>query len=297
VNVGCRILAPIDAVQGAAVPVRILYPTTAATRVEKFGLYEADIAIDAPVVGERRLLVAISHGTGSTPWAMRGLAAHLARAGFVVVLVEHPGNSRDDDSLAHTVVNLANRPRHVRLAIDAALGDPAIAPHVLHDRAAVIGHSLGGYTALAVAGGKPMALPNQTPDGVAHPIDVVSDPRVRAVVLLAPAVPWFMAPHALDDVSASVFVRVGERDELAPPYAVAQILNGVRMDYAVVPGAGHFAFFFPVPPHLATLPPGKDPPGFDRAAYQPTLYAEIVAFLERQIELGDLRQHHDDHAH
>ena len=45
----------------------------------------------------------------------------------------------------------------------------------------VIGHSIGGYTALASAGGKPLALPTQTPDGVAHPVEVERDPRIGAV--------------------------------------------------------------------------------------------------------------------
>jgi predicted dienelactone hydrolase len=209
---------------------------------------------------------------------MRGLATHLVNAGFVVALIEHPGNNRNDDSLANTVQILEDRPRHVRTAIELAAGAFMLAPGV-----AVVGHSLGGYTALAVAGGRPMALPNQTPDGQARPVVVEHEPRVRAVVLLAPALPWFMAPGALAGVRAAIFVRVGERDELAPPAFTETILREVEKDYAVVPGGGHFAFFWPVPPHLVALPPGKDPPGFDRAAIQPALHADVTAFLERQI--------------
>lgn len=266
--------------------VRLLYPTDETPRLQKLGPYEIELATDARVVGDRMRLVVISHGTGSTPWALRGLATHLVHVGCVVALIEHPGNSRGDDSLANTVENLANRPRHVRFAIDAAFG--SLGAHLV-DGVAVIGHSLGGYTALAVAGGKPMALPTQTPDGKAHPILVIPDPRVTAVVLLAPALPWFMAPGALTDVTARVFVRVAENDEFAPPFVTERILKDVRMDYAVVPGAGHFAFFYPVPPHLATLPPGADPPGFDRAAYQPQLYAEVEAFLQLEIQADERR--------
>jgi hypothetical protein len=36
-----------------------------------------------------------------------------------------------------------------------------------------------------------------------------------------------------------------------------------------------------VPDAIRALPPGQDPPGFDRAAYQPQLNAEVVAFLRR----------------
>ena len=284
-NAGCRTLAVTDEVQGARVPVRVLYPTRAAARTETFGPYSLEVALDAPIDGERLPLVAVSHGTGGTPLGYRALAAHLARAGVAVALIEHPGNSRADDSQANTPANLANRPRHVRRTLDAAFADPVLGPHLRPGVAAVIGHSLGGYTALAVAGGRPMALPDQTPNGVAQPVPVEPDPRVRALVLLAPALPWFMGPGALAGVHAPLLVRTGERDPVTPPAFVEQILRGLpadtRLDYQVVPGAGHFAFFTPVPPAMVSpaFPPSQDPPGFDRAAYQVQLHADVLGFL------------------
>lgn len=269
-TLGCRAVLP---------NVQVLYRADAPVRTESFGPYAIDIARDAPVAGERLPIVAISHGTGGTPWGYRGMATHLVEAGFAVALVEHVGNSRNDNSLANTPANLTARPRHVREALDAAAADPVLAAHVAADRAAVIGHSMGGYTALALAGGHPVVLPNETPDGRAHSIAVESDARVRAIVLLAPAIPWFMAPGALADVHVPMLVRTGEHDELVPPYFVEGILRGIASDYAVVPGAGHFAWFYPVPPALAGLPPAQDPAGFDRAAYQPTLHAELTRFL------------------
>lgn len=288
-QVGCRALTVVDDVQGARVPVHVLYPTTAATRTETFGPYPLEIALDAPIAGERLPLVAISHGTGGSPWVYRGLAMHLAHAGFVVAMIEHPGNSRTDNSLADTPANLANRPRHVQRALDAAYADAVLGPRLVPDDAAVIGHSLGGYTALAVAGGRPLALPNMTADGVAQPVAVERDPRVHALVLLAPALPWFMAPGALADVRAPLLVRTAELDEHAPPAFIERILGGLpadaQIDDQVVPGAGHFAFMSPFPPALAHpgFPPAQDPPGFDRAAYQPQLYAEVVAFLRASL--------------
>ncbi len=210
--------------------------------------------------------MAISHGKSGTPWSHRGLGAHLARAGFAVVLIEHPGNSRADNSLDGTPANLANRPRHVRFALDAAFADAALGPHLAPGRAAVIGHSMGGYTALAVAGGRPMALPHETGQGVAQPVPVEPDARVRALILFAPALPWFMGPGALAEVRVPLLVRCGERDEYIPPFVIERILSGLpagaRMDYQVVPGAGHFSFNSPSPPALAgpNFPPSQDPP-------------------------------------
>ena len=286
---GLRVLTVDDAVQGARVPVHLLYPAAAPVRDESFGPYTLAVARDAPVVGERIPLVAISHGGGGMPWTHRGLAIELARAGFAALLVQHPGNSRMDDSLARTPANLANRPRHLRLALDAALADPAIAPHLAPGRAGVVGHSIGGYTALALAGGRPLALPQETADGRAHPVPVEPDPRVAALVLLAPALPWFMAPGALDAVRAPLLVRAGEQDRMAPPDFIERILASLpadtSLDYQVVAGAGHFSFQSPFPPALVgpNFAPSQDPPGFDRAAYQARLAAEVIAFLRAAI--------------
>ena len=273
-----------------AAPAHALYPTTAPPRPHAFGDrgYPLAVADDAPVAGDRLPIVVVSHGTGSTPWLLRDLAAAIARAGFVVVLLEHPGNRRGDDALAGTPANYAGRPRHFTAAVDAALADAIVGPHA-SPRVAALGHSLGGYTAIAVAGGKPLALPHETASGVAEPVDVVADPRVACAVLLAPALYAFMAADALAAVRVPLLVRTGERDELVPPFAVDRILRGLpadaSVDAAVVPGAGHFAFCAPFPPALVSpaIPPSQDPPGFDRVAYQPALHEQVVAFVRRHL--------------
>lgn len=285
-HVGWRPLEVPDPAQGATIPVHVLYPTSTPSTTVAFGPYALELARDAAVAGAGLPVVAISHGQTGTPWSHRGLAAHLARAGFAVVLVEHPGDTRRDPGLAGTAANLANRPRHVRLALDAVFADAAVGPSLAPGKAAVIGHSIGGYTALACAGGRPMALPNQAADGVARPVPVEPDPRIAAVALLAPALPWLMAPGALTDVHARVYARAGALDELAPPYVIERIVRGLPasapLDYQVVPGCGHFGFQSPFPPALAQQPgfaPAHDPPGFDRVAYQAELATELTAFL------------------
>lgn len=282
VHAGCRALVVPDEIQDVRLPVHVLYPTTAEARPVSFGPYTLDVAMDARVAGTDLPVVALSHGNGGTPWSLRGLACFLAREGFAVVLVEHLGNSRSDNSLGDSPATLANRPRHIRLALSATFAAFAGA---VRDRAALAGVSFGGYTALAVAGGRPIALPHQTASGAAEPVAVEPDPRVHAAVLLAPALPWLMAPGAVADVRIPLLVRTGERDELAPASFVEAVLAGLPretpVDYRVVQGAGHFAFLSPFPPSLA-LPgfaPAHDPPGFDRAAYQPVLHHEILAFL------------------
>jgi predicted dienelactone hydrolase len=286
-NAGCRVADVSDSVQGVRVPMRLLYPTHATTQAVNVGPYTLDVAIDAPVAGEDLPLIVISHGTGSSPWLFRDLAGYLANEGFVVALPEHTGNSRSDDSLAGTVVNLQNRPRHVRLGIDAAYADPVVGPRLVQGGVVVIGHSLGGYTALAVAGGQPWAFGPQTTDGVPYPFPVVHDPRVSGLILLAPATAWFMGEGALAHVGVPILMLTGEHDEFAPDFHGDVVLRGVpdrsRVDHRVIPNAGHFAFVSPFPPSMnrPDFLPSQDPPGFDRAAYVGVLAADVTAFIRR----------------
>ncbi len=288
-NIGCRAADATDAVQGARVPIRLLYATHATPTTERFGPYSLDVALDAPVEGTHLPLVVVSHGNGGTPWAYRGLAAHLARAGFVVALVEHPGNSRNDDALAGTVANLQNRPRHVRLAIDAAFTDDVVGGHISRGPVTVIGHSIGGYTALAVAGGHPSCFPHESPDGQSHPIEVDHDVRVRALVLLAPAAVWYIGDGALSDVDLPILLWTGDKDPITPPLHAEIIRGGVRdatrIDHRVAVDGGHFAFQTPFPAAMTRpdFPPSQDPPGFDRAAFQDVMSAAIVDFLRRAL--------------
>jgi len=285
VTVGCRAIEVTDTVQAARVPTWLLFPAHGEAHEERFGTYALDVAMGAAAVGEQLPLVVISHGTGSTPWVLRDLASYLVREGFVVALLAHPGNTRMNDTLANTTQNLVNRPRHIQVVIDAAFADAEIGPRLSTNGVGVVGHSLGGYTALAVGGGHPVTLPHESPDGKTHPFDVVHDPRVRAIVLLAPAAPWLMPTGALADVTIPVLMRTGEKDQHSPVFYDSVLLPNFpdrsRVDYQMVPNAGHFSFLSPFPPAMTgpLFPPSQDPPGFDRPAYLPVLCGEVLAFL------------------
>ena len=286
-HVGVHALDVLDPVQGARIPCSLFYPTLATPQPERFDAFTLDVALDAAPVGSNLPLVLVSHGTGSSPWLFRGLGMRLARAGFVLAMMRHPGNNRGDDALAFTLANLENRPRHLRLVLEAAMVDPQLSPHLAKGGVAVLGHSLGGYTALAFAGGVPTAGPNETGDGASRALHVARNPRVRALVLLAPATGWFMGDGALADVTVPILVRTGEKDVFAPPAHGEIVERGVpdqsRVDHRTVPGAGHFSFMTPYPEELkrADLLPSQDPPGFDRACYEPRLREEILSFLRR----------------
>ncbi|WP_437972478.1 alpha/beta hydrolase family protein [Sorangium sp. So ce260] len=278
--VGSRRLVVRDQVKDLSFPVLLMYPTRVPAETVAMGPYSIEVAPNAPVDGGALPLVALSHGSRGTPLAYRTIASHLAQSGYVVAMPEHPGDNRNDASLSETVENLRDRPRHLRLAVDAVCADAEIGPHLRGDDIAVIGHSMGGYTALALAGGQPWTGPGQR-------VEVTRDPRVKALVLMAPATSWFVPNDALKDVSAPILLLVAEHDRLTPRWQGQLVLDLVpdpaQVALKIVENAGHFSFLSPFPPQMRTpgFLPASDPAGFDREAFHRELPQAVREFLDR----------------
>lgn len=110
-------------------------------------------------------LVVISHGFGADRSYLAYLAHHLASHGLTVAAIEHPGSNISwllDTSNGRNLQNVVpeteftDRPRDVSFLLDE-LEKINRRPGILRgqlqtDRVTVIGHSLGGYTALALGG-------------------------------------------------------------------------------------------------------------------------------------------------
>jgi predicted dienelactone hydrolase len=291
-SVGHELVQVLDDRSGVLFPLLIFYPSSTPATPERLGPFPIELAIRGEIAGGPHPLVLISHGSGGSPATHRELACHLARRGFVVGVPEHPFNSRTDNSRAESVELLADRPHHLRLVADW-FAQSHLAPHVDTDRYAIVGHSIGGYTALAAAGGAPSCLPHEVPERRARPIQVTPDARVRAVVLLAPATPWFRLPGALSAVRVPILAVASYHDQQAPYFYMCQlVLDGVpdpsQVDYRLVERAGHYSFLSPWPEALksAAILPSQDPPGFDRPAFLAALYVDVSSFLERHCKGG-----------
>lgn len=129
-------------------------------------------------------MVLISHGTGGSPLVYRTIARHLARNGFVVEMLEHPFNNRNDNTVEGTVDNLTIRPKHISMAIDWFFNSEDFTKVLKPDSVSVIGHSMGGYTALAASGGISTSFPYESFDEKSHLINVTPDYRIKSLVLL-----------------------------------------------------------------------------------------------------------------
>ena len=114
----------------------------------------------------------------------------------------------------------------------------------------------------------------------------VADPRIRAVVAMAPMAVVF-TPDSLKAISVPVRLMVAERDAvLTGKYHGGYVAANLPAAQAsTVPGAGHFAFMaqsvWPLASEAGDA--AANPEGFDRVAYHATLENEVAEFLDRQL--------------
>lgn len=274
---------------GVEFPMLVMYPSQGEERQERIGPYTLQVAMDGAIEVGAYPLIVISHGSGGSHLVYRTLAAHLAGNGFVVAIPEHPGNNRNNNALAGKAANLEARPRHLRMVIDAVYADE-IGRQLRSNAVAIVGHSMGGYTALAVAGGKPMAFAHEVTEGQSRAVAVEADERVKALVLFAPATAWYLAPGALQGVRVPILMLTAEHDPHTPEGHAEIIKRGLAdgslLEHRVVKGAGHFSFLSPFPAAMTNpgFAPSQDPPGFNREAFHREMHSEVVSFLQRALD-------------
>jgi predicted dienelactone hydrolase len=96
-------------------------------------------------------LVVFSHGFSLNPEWYSTLAEHYASHGFIVLAPEHVEKDWSESAIA-----AIDRPRDIKRTLDYAEGVTApggdLAGQIDMENVAVVGHSFGGYTALAMAG-------------------------------------------------------------------------------------------------------------------------------------------------
>lgn len=301
------------------VTVALYYPTPAVARAQSMGVWRPVVTPGAPVAAAPlKGLVLISHGTGGHELGHHNLATRLAADGYLVAAPRHPGDNWEDRSMITSGRYFSERPRQVSRVLDALLANPEWGPRIPAGRIGAVGHSAGGYTVLALAGAQaeparavqhcrsvaddpvfcslgrlssvqgvssPSAPAAATVSAQDGPLVSVADPRIRAVVALAPMA-VVLTPQSLAAITVPVKVVMAERDVvLQGKYHgqhVAAHLPGV--DASTVPGAGHFAFMaqavWPLPSDAGDA--AANPEGFDRVAYHATLENQVAEFLGRQ---------------
>jgi predicted dienelactone hydrolase len=302
--------------ESAATVVALYYPTSAPARAVPMGPFTVTAAIGAEPEAAFKGLIVLSHGTGGTELGHSSLAQALAQGGYLVAALRHPGDNWQDTSLRDgpgAARYFVQRPLQVSQVIDAVLQDPLWKGRIASDsrgpRIGAVGHSAGGYTVLALAGGQPdrarlaahcttdrandpifcgvaRTLPPAMPAGaaVAPAVPSINDPRVRAVVALAPLGVPFTAASLAGITVPTLLVQAEQDRYLVPRFHSGWIARNMPQAQQVnVPGAWHFVFMdtpsTPLPSPDGDI--GADPPGFDRAAFLEQLGRSLTAFFDQ----------------
>jgi len=307
-NVGFEQVSVAD---GAARPlvVGIWYPTDAQPASQALGPFTQDVATDAPIAGGRLPMVVFSHGTGGWYGGHYDTALALARAGFVVAAVSHTGDTYDDHSQAALIWL---RSAQIHRLLDYMLAEWPGRAQLDPDRIGMFGFSAGGFTTLVVAGGAPdlsLVAPHcqkvptafecgvikQAGPGLQTAITTlpksvfVHDPRVKAVVVAAPALGFAFGKTGLAGVTVPMQLWRAEDDHVLPGLDYAAAVDRdlpQTADYHVVPNMDHYDFLSPCSALMRMRAPAEicaSRPGFDRAVFHADFDRDVVAFFEKTL--------------
>lgn len=226
-----------------------------------------------PQTGNAPLIV-ISHGLGSDRSTYAYLAQQLASYGFAVAVPEHPGSSSQQiQALISGGANkvtapteFIDRPLDIRYLLDEletlSQTDPRFAGRINLKQVGVMGQSLGGYTALALAGAEinqnQLAQDCQKTDTLnlslllqcralqlPQSIPTFRDDRVQAVIAINPIGSSLLGKTDLSKINIPVLIISSTADTVAPalleqilPFTWLQTPNKYLM---LLEGGTHFS--------------------------------------------------------
>lgn len=272
-------------------------------------LYLPNRSADVPVI-------VISHGVASNRQTFTYLAKHLVSHGYAVVAVDHADTTTEKFSRFLAGLegppdsqSLLHRPKDISAVLDALeqmqVEDLAVRSLNLTS-VGVIGHSLGGYTALASAGAQiqrnlllevcsqpvdeqpllnlSMLLQcrfNELPD---HASLNVKDERIQAVMAINPLTSHIFGSSGMEALTVPTMV-VASTDDYFVPALIEQIepfqwISAEEKYLAIIENGTHFTALdageqvFPTPDFLI---------GADPALAQPALRSLTLAFFNRHL--------------
>jgi predicted dienelactone hydrolase len=292
---------------GKSMQAGIWYPSNTQTVAHPLGMFSQEVALNGAIAGQGLPLVLVLHGTSGSLSSHIDTTNALARAGYVVVAVTHIGDNTQDRVYVGNRIDLIDRPRQARAALDWVLSSWPGHLNLNPRRIGVFGFSLGGFVALVLIGGTPeiarMAqLCDSNPSapecafvknshGLSPSTEAplwIHDARIKAAVIAAPAASYLFGPGDLREVSVPIQLWRVENDSQAPDAwngAVVRDNLKVHPDSHLVQGADHFVFLAPCSDALAEAAAQicQDPAGFDRAAFHRAFNQSVVDFFTTRL--------------
>jgi predicted dienelactone hydrolase len=267
----------------------------------------------APASGSHPLVL-LSHGFGGSWRNLNWLATELVEHGYVVAAPDHPGTTTFDRR-PEEAKRLWERPRDLSRTLDRLMADPGLAGGIAPGQVAAIGHSLGGWTVMALAGARFDAI--RAVKECSHQCNLLGeigidaqngnagrlagdlgDARIGAVVSLDLGPAQGFTPESLAAIRLPVLVfaagqEVPEIAALKSDSAyLAAHLPSATSRFTEIPDATHFSFVQLCKPGAAAIiekeSPGesfvcRDGGARDREAIHRQVADAIIAFLAQAL--------------
>lgn len=260
-------------------------------------------------------LILISHGAAGDRANFAYLGSHLASYGFAVAVLEHPGdNSKLFQQFFSGVsdspqpIELINRPLETKFVLDELARlektEPGWKGRLNTEQVGVIGHSIGGYTALTLAGAKinfeqakndcndnqflNLSLFVQCDAARVTASDYrFQDDRIKAVLAINPLTSTIFGESGLSGIKIPVmFIASG--NDIFTPAVPEQIrpftwLTTPNKYLVYLEKATHFSFTAANPERPNVMPIPADFIGPDPALARPSLNALSTVFFQTHL--------------
>ncbi|MDV2081182.1 alpha/beta hydrolase family protein [Marinobacter xestospongiae] len=267
-DIGLAVESYEDTTRARTLEATVMYPTSAVSPKQRFAenaaFYGFTAIEDAVVTGHQLPVYILVHGTSGNWRNLSWLASQLAERGALVVSANHPGYT-SGQATPDSVIRMWDQPLDVSFLIDNLLSGP-YGPYADPKNITVIGYSLGGYSALALAGARfdiagyhqyceghqdvscqyfANALTGLTDGDRSKISENYRDTRVAQAIALAPGYVPAVQADSLRALSASTLIIGAELDERIPPaLQLKPYLEPAadRIRYREIAGAYHFSF-------------------------------------------------------
>jgi predicted dienelactone hydrolase len=267
-------------------------------------------------------LIVISHGLGDERESYEYLASYLARRGFAVATLDHPGS--DSRQIAQLLAGLSpnvidnrefiHRPEDISALLDEiqrfAIASREYRFRLNTQNVGVIGQSFGGYTALALAGAtfdvealetacepqpiylNPSLLLQCQASAVAVNPPELADDRIQAILIVNPVGSSIFGPEGFGNIDVPVMVMAATGDTVAPalPEQIEPFtwLNNEYRYLALASGTTHFSVIDWDSTAEPSIPVPAALLGDDPELSRDYLQALSLAFFQRHLR-QDLR--------
>ena len=335
-NVGMKVLSLTDPARKAwrsdaprPVTTHLFYPTVDRDSEnfmlgpQEAPLFHAGTVVKAgkPLSGKRPLVL-MSHGTGGSAPQMLWLASALVKKGYLVAAINHHGNTAlEAKKFPEGFLLWWERARDLAVVQHQLLNNSSWQGLIDHQRIAVVGFSLGGYTTLSALGGitdkalfhefcekaqddfscqpqpefrdvlnafEQVKSNKQVADSLARQHDNYRIANLKAAAVIAPAIVHTFEPDSLATIKTPTLFVVGSKDNIAPSkpnshYADALLPNS---QLQTIENAHHYSFLSVCTERGKTVLAElcDSPYGLTRHDAHQQAIEHIVTFLAKHLE-------------